>query len=491
MIFSSKENLLLNHLNFEEFVSAKYLSKELYVSSKTIYRIVKRINEISLKDYHVPLVDSEAGKGYKLNNFFLNKDIYSVVPIKEENDLFDEVLTLLFKHPKKTVRRSLPNYEYLSESSRVRKMKKIGAIVSRFELNLHYDQDFIWLSGKETNIRKAINSLLLEINKNNSLGEINVEINNLDKYFIDSQIALIEEKIGEYINYPYDVALYTHIFMLIKRYRDGKVRYLESQEPLENDERLLMEANSDIKEVAEKIVKNVTEYVGVALNELETYFLFQNVYSINIQKRESSHIDKKLAEEITTTYITRFFGISDISLLPSQRSLYEDLYQHVLPMLSRLRLGIGIENNMLDEVISEYRDTYLKVKAASNEINKELAFEKKINNAETGYITLYFEKYKIKQKEQKNLLLICSTGVGTSELLKIRVQQRFPDLNIVATMSQRQARKNLDFINENIDLIFSTIRVPMQIGKIPVLNIGPLLTEKDIQTINYFFKEMN
>ncbi|STY44964.1 Uncharacterised protein [Listeria grayi] len=87
--------------------------------------------------------------------------------------------------------------------------------------------------------------------------------------------------------------------------------------------------------------------------------------------------------------------------------------------------------------------------------------------------------------------MICSTGVGTSELLKIRVQQRFPDLNIVATMSQRQARKNLDFINENIDLIFSTIRVPMQIGKIPVLNIGPLLTEKDIQTINYFFKEMN
>ncbi|STY44963.1 stationary phase inducible protein CsiE [Listeria grayi] len=256
-------------------------------------------------------------------------------------------------------------------------MKKIGAIVSRFELNLHYDQDFIWLSGKETNIRKAINSLLLEINKNNSLGEINVEINNLDKHFIDSQIALIEEKIGEYINYPYDVALYTHIFMLIKRYRDGKVRYLESQEPLENDERLLMEANSDIKEVAEKIVKNVTEYVGVALNELETYFLFQNVYSINIQKRESSHIDKKLAEEITTTYITRFFGISDISLLPSQRSLYEDLYQHVLPMLSRLRLGIGIENNMLDEVISEYRDTYLKVKAVSSEINKELAFEKK------------------------------------------------------------------------------------------------------------------
>lgn len=102
MIFSSKENLLINHLNFEEFLSAKYLSKKLYVSSKTIYRIVKRINEVSLKDYQISLVDSEIGKGYKLNDFFLNKDIYSVIPLKEEHGLCDEVLSLLFKHPKKS-----------------------------------------------------------------------------------------------------------------------------------------------------------------------------------------------------------------------------------------------------------------------------------------------------------------------------------------------------------------------------------------------------
>ncbi|MBC2256866.1 BglG family transcription antiterminator [Listeria booriae] len=491
MIFSSKENLLINHLNFEEFLSAKYLSKKLYVSSKTIYRIVKRINEVSLKDYQISLVDSEIGKGYKLNDFFLNKDIYSVIPLKEEHGLCDEVLSLLFKHPKKAVRKNLSNHDYLSESSKGRQMKKLSEIVSQFDLKLHYNQDFIWLSGKEIAIRKAINSLLLQINKSNSLGELTIEINAIDKHFIDSQIAVIEEKMDEYINYPYDVSLYTHIFMLIKRYRDGKVHYLESQDPLEHDEKQIMNNNLEMKEVAEKIIKNVTTYLGTPLNELETYFLFQNLYSINVQKRESSHIDKKLAQEITTKYIVEFFGVSDISMLPSQKSLYEDLNQHILPMLSRLRLGISIENNMLDEVISTYQETYLKVQAASIKINKELAFEKKINNSEMGYITLYFEKYKIKQKERKNLLLVCSTGVGTSELLKIRVEKHYPDLNIVATMSQRQVRKNHAFITENIDLIFSTIRVPLQIGKIPILNIGPLLTEKDIKTIDYFLKEMD
>lgn len=43
MIFSSNENMLINLLNFEEYVSAKYLSKALYVSTKTVYRMIKKL----------------------------------------------------------------------------------------------------------------------------------------------------------------------------------------------------------------------------------------------------------------------------------------------------------------------------------------------------------------------------------------------------------------------------------------------------------------
>ena len=109
-------------------------------------------------------------------------------------------------------------------------------------------------------------------------------------------------------------------------------------------------------------------------------------------------------------------------------------------------------------------------------------FDTKMNDAEIGYLTLYFEKYKIHRQENKNVLLICSTGVGTSELLKVRIQQNFSSL--------RQVKKNQEFIKENVDLIFSTIRVPLKIEKIPVLLISPLLTDKDIQNINHTMKEL-
>lgn len=363
-----------------------------------------------------------------------------MVEFAEENNLNEVALALLFKYPNK-IKRTIMDTQFLSESSVERRMKKLAEILAKYQVHLHYNHEYLWLQGEEVNIRKAINHIFLEMNKINSLSEIGIKINVIDKYFIDQQIALLEEMLNEYINYPYDITIYTHIYLIIKRYREGEVNYLGNQEPLEREEQQLMEANPQMWQVSTKIIQNIENYLSIQMNPLEIYFVFQNVYSINSQKRESSNVDKKLAEEMTKKFITEYFLISDVTLLPASRSLYEDLYQHVLPMLSRLRAGIKVENNLLDGLLLEYRTTFLKVKKIAEEINQELMFDTKMNDAEIGYLTLYFEKYKIHRQENKNILLICSTGVGTSELLKVRIQQNFSSMNIIATMSQRQVKK--------------------------------------------------
>lgn len=489
MIFSSNENMMINILNFDEFVSAKYLAETLYVSTKTVYRMIKKINELFMEEKKVPLIISEAGKGYKLNKNFRYSDVQSMVGLAEENNLNEVALALLFRYPNK-IKRTIMDTQFLSESTIERRIRQLIGILKNYEVRLHYDHEYLWIKGSEVNIRKAINHIFLEMNKINSLSEIGINMSPIDRYFIDQQIALLEEMLNEYINYPYDITIYTHIYMIMKRYREGEVNYLENQKPLERDEQQLMESNPQMLKVATNIIQNIENFLSLKMNSLEIYFVFQNVYSINSQKRESSNVDKKLAEEITKKFITEYFLISDVTLLPANRSLYEDLYQHVLPMLSRLRSGIKVENNLLDGLLLEYRGTFLKVKKIAEEINQELMFDTKMNDAEIGYLTLYFEKYKIHRQENRNVLLICSTGVGTSELLKIRIQQNFSNLNIIATMSQRQVKKNQAFILENVDLIFSTIKVPLKIDHIPVLLISPLLTDKDIQNINHTMKEI-
>lgn len=196
MIFSSNENLFINMLNYKEYISAKKLAETLFVSTKTIYRIAKKINELSQNEFNQTLIISEPGKGYKLNTYFINRNFHSMIDFKEENELNELVLSLLFKHPTKISRKYFKQ-QYISESTEERQIKKIHERLLDFGIELESSKDYLWLSGKEIQIRKAINYIFSDLNKLNSLGEIGIEINAIDKHFIDSQIALIEEVVGE------------------------------------------------------------------------------------------------------------------------------------------------------------------------------------------------------------------------------------------------------------------------------------------------------
>lgn len=489
MIFSSSENELIHSLNYEKFIAAKELSEKLYVSNKTVYRRVKRINDISEKKFGELFIIAETGKGYKLNKETMNISIHHVVDYQEENKLNNLMLSVLFKHSKK-IDRDHFKLAYASESTSERFLKKIAHKFNQYDLLFHINHDFAWISGSENNIRKAINKLIVDLNKVNALGEIGIKVNEIDKFFIDKQLLILEESIDETINYPYDITFFTHLYMVLKRYREGNVSYLNDQEPLELSEQQLMDANKVLKNVSKEIKNNLENYLNISLSEIEQYFIFENIYSIRIQARESSNLDKTLGNLITQQLITQFFNLSDASLLPSCRTLHENLLQHILPMLSRLRTGITIENSLLNEEKIEYKETFNKLMKIVEHINKDLMFDTKINEEEVGYLTLYFEKYKLSKEHQRNILLVCSSGVGTSELLKARLKNHFPNLNVIATMSQRQVQQNKDFLNENIDLILSTLKKPIQNVDIPVVTISPLLTEHQIQKLKYLLKEM-
>ena len=87
-----------------------------------------------------------------------------------------------------------------------------------------------------------------------------------------------------------------------------------------------------------------------------------------------------------------------------------------------------LDNNLLNEIKLKYNHTFVKLSTIIASINKELAFETKIDEAEIGYLTLYFEKFYLEITTNKKVLLVCSTGIGTSELLKIRIKKKVPNL---------------------------------------------------------------
>lgn len=79
--------------------------------------------------------------------------------------------------------------------------------------------------------------------------------------------------------------------------------------------------------------------------------------------------------------------------------------------------------------------------------------------------------------------------MGTSELLRIKLQNAFPEFNIVSTMGFRQLKNSNFEILKKVDYIFSTIRINDNSILKPVINISPILSERDIQLIRYTVEE--
>lgn len=59
-----EQHLLLTLFETQGYMTAEELANILQISAKTIYRLIKRINDAEAKD---PLIVSEKGRGYKLN----------------------------------------------------------------------------------------------------------------------------------------------------------------------------------------------------------------------------------------------------------------------------------------------------------------------------------------------------------------------------------------------------------------------------------------
>ena len=209
MTFSTKELSIIYFLNYENYVTSSEISKQFYFTPKTVYRIIKKINDVGKELFDKEIIFSEPGKGYKLNSYFLDKDLKNLSSNNSNSDDYNVILKILFNHPKKTAINSLFKNSYYSDSTIQRRIKHIEAYLTQFEIYLEQSRLYLWIEGKEEQIRKAIQFTLILTNNSSQTNLVNNNIDLYDKRFIESQIELIENTFEIEIPYPYDVNLFT------------------------------------------------------------------------------------------------------------------------------------------------------------------------------------------------------------------------------------------------------------------------------------------
>lgn len=149
---TNKLKLLLSKQH--DYVTAEELASLMNTSTKTVYRLVKKINE---KFSGGKLILSEKGRGYKLDygKFIeqsepVSKETIEVSPFERQNRVMEE---LLLSSPQALRIMDLFGNYYVGDSAISNDEKVIASRIKKFELKLMRKNRTLAIKGKEENIR--------------------------------------------------------------------------------------------------------------------------------------------------------------------------------------------------------------------------------------------------------------------------------------------------------------------------------------------------
>lgn len=472
-----RQSLITYLLNHRDFVAGPELSTILGVSTKTISRTVKKLNEQSNNGQ---IIESQRGRGYKLNyqNYLQQNSIANTVghnnltSVQRRNEI---IKTLLITSPEKHLTTDVFSKFYVSDSVVSSDLKIISKMLDKYHLQLKRNHKYLWIIGKELNIREAINSLLVsdDVTNISHFLQNNQYVRKQDASFVTRQLNYISEQMGNEIPYPYNINLFSHLYVLIQRYHNvgslvdkGLLMSQKELSELQNHERIC--------QICQRVIKNLNTYLQTQLPQIEIYYLYQYLTSSRVgQTVDINSISSRV--RLVTDYLIEQVTADERYCCVNSSDLFIRLVQHMKPLLNRLDNHIKVKNNLLEQIVLEYPDLFQVVKRATMQVVKRFGLNS-IDDEEVGFITVYFAQASEAAQRPINIMIVCTTGFGTAELLNSKIAKRFSDIKIVELVAGRNVSVELQKHPE-VQLVVSTINLPEE--RIPTLVVSAMLTMED------------
>lgn len=480
---SSKSNheqdLLLFLSKNQGYVTSKDLLEVLNVSQKTVYRLINKINN----EYEDgPLIISERGRGYKLDyERFINyqKSNYKdkemqFSPSERRKRIMEE---LLLSSPKPINVYHLFSHYYVGDSVTFNDEQIMSEELKKYNLVLERKNRTLAILGEEVDIRKAIKDIseifnMIDIDDLKRNQELN--FNQYDVLFILDQLRKIEEDLNITIPYPYNVNIFSHLYILLSRSRKVSTKLFADTISEEEMEAL---KNDILYPVSKNTIQNMEKYLNSTLPDMEIYFLYQ--YLVSSRMQGSLAITSTFSSEVMQVTRAYIEGMSNsLGINIESQSIFIDLANHIKPMLNRLAHKIRVKNSLLSQIKVTYEEIFLSVINVSKLVSETCNLPA-INDDENGFITLYFAKAIETGQHQRPIktLIMCTTGIGTSELLKAKVSKKFPELEIVDVVASRNTQMLKEKYSD-AELILSTVHIKEEVP-IPYLLVSAMFTIDD------------
>ncbi len=471
------------------------IANKLQVSTRTVLREMSSIekwldeNDFELiKKPGVGLILNETLEEKQFLLELINEENIEKEYTKEERKLFilsnllaegepikTHYFTKSLKISEATLNNDLNEITEWLESSNIKIVKKPGT--------------GIYLEGDEKNFRsiqvkliyefyndKEILNMIKDIGSNiktKSTIEITSEnrlLNLIDKSIIKSVETILTKTI-ESLNMNLSdsayIGLVVHIALAIQRIRNGEKITI-------NKEVLDELRNIEQFEVAIKIAENMEKEFDIDIPIDEVGYITMHLRGSKLRmigNRKAFDLNDIELINLAKKVIILAREVFKIPLEKDER-LLQDLTNHLGPSICRMNMKMDIRNPLLENIKKDYYDVYSGMESITKPVKDVIVLDR-LPESELGYITMHFAsaiERNLMNYTNINAVISCPTGIGTSRFLLTDIKKRFPNLNLIETISALNIDEN--YLNsKDIDLIISTVELDTKFKHICVNTI--------------------
>ncbi|MFZ5968105.1 MAG: BglG family transcription antiterminator [Bacillota bacterium] len=398
----------------------------------------------------------------------------------------------------------LANELHVSRITIYKDLEEVETWLRRFHLTLHRKQNYgIEVLGDEKNWRKAASELLTvfkddyELKKklafeesypaNSRLEYENyIQIKHLfpaiDISKIEAILKAAEKMMGfAFADIAYD-GLVVHIAISIQR-------LMQEKDVKMDDKQLSMMKGQKEFEIARWIADRVEMAYGISIPESEAAYIGLHVLGSKVQQlyrmdeakdilQNMDHDITRLAEEV----ISLIGNILSVDFSKDEKLLI-GLVLHLRPAINRLKYGLSLRNPLLEDIKENYPSVFGAAWATSVLFEKH--FGVKVSEEEVGYLAIHIGASLERAKGNVRVVVVCSSGIGTAQLVAVRLEKALPSIEIVNIISAHEAAQMRE---ADFDFIITTI--PLRYDGKPVVHINPMVGEADIAKIKKYMRNI-
>lgn len=482
-MLSERQRNIVSHLSpIKDFTTITELASLFQVSDRTIQYDLEYIE--SFVDQLQIKIERSKSLGVKITSqdetSFLSETNVEMDVHFSKIERKEQIILSLFESSKPINSQKFADILNVSRRTVVEDLKSVQEWLGDHSLLLEYKKNkgFI-IEGNEKNLREAYANIVSEYFRKATphIGMKNFSKEDLEK-IRRTVISILNEEDFHLVQVGIDGLIY-HIIIAIHR---AKEQYM-FEIPDEEYERL---SQTDVFEIAIKITQQLEEIFPIEFPKSEAAFITLHLLGARVTSYHEYQEHKNITQ-ISKLFIQKVSAQIGIPLIHDHK-LMTGLITHLQPAIHRMTFNMGHSNPLKSEIIREYQELFYAIKQQINVLEEPFHIE--FSDDEVAYLVLHFassiERLSNEQTTQIKVILLCGSGVGTSQLLKSRIKNIYPEFEILDAFSIYDITEKI-LQSHGVDYILST--VPVEDFSVPTIEVSPFLNREDRERLNQLIND--